>query len=62
MKWPILRSPRTLTADLARLKHDPEIWLTGMKPGEEQRIFAQVQRAAPEKDIRMLAAGTILAV
>ena len=55
-------TPRTLTADLARLKHDPEIWLTGMKPGEEQRIFAQVQRAAPEKDIRMLAAGTILAV
>ena len=55
-------TPRTLTADLERLNHDPEIWLTGMKPGEEQRIFAQVRHAAPEKDIRMLAAGTLLTV
>ena len=55
-------TPRTLTADLERLNHDPEIWLTGMKPGEEERIFAQVRHAAPDKDIRMLAAGTILTV
>jgi ribonuclease BN (tRNA processing enzyme) len=55
-------TPRTLTADLERLNHDPEIWLTGMKPGEEERIFAQVRHAAPGKDIRMLAAGTILTV
>ena len=55
-------TPRTLTADLERLNHDPEIWLTGMKPGEEERIFAQVRHAAPGKDIRMLAAGTVLNV
>jgi ribonuclease BN (tRNA processing enzyme) len=55
-------TPKTLTADLARLNHSPEIWLTGMKPGEEQRILDQVQRAAPGKDIRMLAAGTVLSV
>jgi ribonuclease BN (tRNA processing enzyme) len=55
-------TPRTLTADLARLNHSPEIWLTGMKPGEEQRILQQVTAAAPDRDINMLSAGTILTV
>jgi hypothetical protein len=51
-----------MTADLTRLDHDPEIWLTGMKPGEEDRILEQVRTAAPDKNIRMLSAGTILTV
>jgi cAMP phosphodiesterase len=55
-------TPHTLTADLERLQHSPEIWLTGMKPGEEMRILEQVRSAAPDKDIRMLAAGTVLTV
>ena len=54
--------PRTLTRDLERLDHDPEIWLTGMKPGEESRILKQVVRAAPDKNIQMLSRGTILTV
>jgi ribonuclease BN (tRNA processing enzyme) len=55
-------TPATLTADLERLRHTPAIWLTGMKPGEEDRILDQVRRAAPDKDIRMLTRGTILNV
>jgi ribonuclease BN (tRNA processing enzyme) len=54
--------PRTLTRDLERLRHNPEIWLTGMKPGEEERILEQVIEAAPDKNIRMLSRGTILTV
>lgn len=54
--------PRTLTKDLERLRHSPQIWLTGMKPGEETRIFEQVTKAAPDKNIQMLARGTILTV
>ena len=54
--------PRTLTDDLERLKHSPEIWLTGMKPGQEERILRQVIEAAPDKNIRMLSRGTILTV
>ena len=54
--------PRTLTCDLQRLQHDPEIWLTGMKPGEEARILKQVVRAAPDKNIQMLSRGTVLTV
>ena len=54
--------PRTLTRDLQQLKHEPEIWLTGMKPGEEDRILEQVIAAAPEKNIHMLSRGTVLTV
>jgi ribonuclease BN (tRNA processing enzyme) len=54
--------PRTLTRDLERLEHAPEIWLTGMKPGEEDRILKQVVKAAPDKNIHMLSRGTVLTV
>ena len=54
--------PSTLAKDLERLQHEPEIWLTGMKPGEEERILEQVLSAAPNKKIRMLSRGTILKV
>ncbi len=55
-------TPKTLTNDLKRLQHEPEIWLTGMKPGEEERIFEQVIKAAPDKNIQMLSLGKILEV
>lgn len=55
-------TPKTLTDDLKRLHHEPEIWLTGMKPGAEKEIFEQVKEAAPDKNIRMLSRGTILTV
>jgi len=54
--------PSTLAKDLERLQHEPEIWLTGMKPGEEGRIMEQVSKAIPGKNIKMLSAGTILTV
>jgi len=55
-------TPKTLTEDLQRLRHEPEIWLTGMKPGQEEVILEQVIAAAPGKNIRMLSRGTILTV
>ena len=54
--------PRTLARDLERLRHDPEIWLTGMKPGQEARILEQVLLACPDRNIHMLARGTALSV
>ncbi len=54
--------PRTMSLDLAHLDHSPDIWLTGMKPGEEERIFSQVIAAVPDKKIRMLSRGTIITV
>jgi len=55
-------TPATLSADLSRLKSSPDIWLTGMKPGEEDRILAQVHAAIPGRNIRMLSRGTVLTV
>ena len=55
-------TPKTLTHDLKHLRHSPEIWLTGMKPGEESHILDQVMAATPDKNIRMLSRGTILTV
>jgi len=55
-------TPMTMCRDLERLHHQPEIWLTGMKPGEEERILRQVIKAAPGKNIRMLARGTVIVV
>ena len=54
--------PATLSRDLEQLQHEPEIWLTGMKPGEEQRILQQVLRAVPNRDIRMLSRGSVITV
>jgi len=54
--------PRTMCKDLELLKHEPEIWLTGMKPGEEERILTQVIAAVPNKNIRMLSRGTVISV
>jgi ribonuclease BN (tRNA processing enzyme) len=54
--------PNTLVKDLQRLDHEPQIWLTGMKPGEEDRILEQVLSAAPNKNIQMLSRGTVLTV
>ena len=54
--------PETLAADLKRLRHEPEIWLTGMKPGQEKLILKQVLQAAPDMNIRMLSDGTVLTV
>lgn len=54
--------PSTMCRDLGRLRHDPDIWLTGMKPGEEERILEQVVAIAPDKKIRMLTRGTVISV
>ncbi len=54
--------PSTMTRDLEKLEHEPEIWLTGMKPGEEARILAQVEAAAPQRKIQMLSRGTVIQI
>lgn len=54
--------PITMCRDLRLLKHKPDIWLTGMKPGEEERILAQVIEAAPDENIRMLSRGTVITI
>ncbi|MEM7612901.1 MAG: 3',5'-cyclic-nucleotide phosphodiesterase [Pseudomonadota bacterium] len=54
--------PRTLAADLVKLDHQPDIWLTAMKPGEEDTILDQVRTAIPTRPVRMLSTGTALTI
>ncbi len=54
--------PATLCSDLERLRHSPDIWLTGMKPGQEAAILEQVLQHAPDLNIRMLSNGTVIDV
>lgn len=54
--------PRTLADDLIKLDHEPDIWLTAMKPGDEALILKQVQNAIPARDIRMLSNGDSLTI
>ena len=54
--------PSTMCRDLELLNHNPDIWLTGMKPGQEDIILGQVIAAVPDKNVRMLSRGTIITV
>lgn len=49
--------PNTLAADLKKLEHSPEIWVTAMKPGTEARIFGELESAIPHQKINRLHAG-----
>jgi ribonuclease BN (tRNA processing enzyme) len=51
--------PATLAADLQNLRHSPEIWVTAMKPGAEDEIFAQVLEGMPERSIKRLHRGDV---
>ncbi len=54
--------PSTLALDLEKLEHQPDIWLTGMKPGEEDAIYRQVCASLPGRSINMLSRGTTINV
>lgn len=49
--------PATLATDLARLRHDPDIWLTHLKPGAEEEILSEVRAAVPGRRLRRLVGG-----
>lgn len=52
--------PHTLATDLERLEHRPPLWITAMKPGEEERILDEVRRALPEHTVQPLRDGAVI--
>ena len=54
--------PSTMCRDLELLQTNPDIWLTGMKPGLEDKILEEVIAALPDRKIRMLSRGTIITI
>lgn len=53
-------TPSSVAADLEKLNHQPEIWVTAMKPGEEQSIFEELQAVLPGRSFNILRSGTVL--
>ena len=52
--------PRTLAEDILRLQHSPAIWVTAMKPGYEETIFAEVVAALEGYQVQRLRMGDVL--
>ena len=53
-------TPSTVAADLAKLDHKPAIWVTAMKPGEEDNIVAELAEVLPDTALHRLQTGTVL--
>ncbi|MDH3343237.1 MAG: 3',5'-cyclic-nucleotide phosphodiesterase [Gammaproteobacteria bacterium] len=49
--------PQTLADDLVKLTHRPEVFITHLKPGEENRIMKECQKALPDWKLQQLKSG-----
>ena len=49
--------PDTLGKDLKKLNHQPEVYITHLKPGDEEEILAELQAAMPDRNPRALRTG-----
>lgn len=49
--------PKTLVADLAKLKHSPEIYLSHTKPGEEKTIYNECMALLKNRSLTPLKPG-----
>ena len=54
--------PTTLAEDLVQLKHDPDIYITHLKPGVEQEVCIQLEALAPERRIHRLYGGELFEI
>ncbi len=52
--------PATLAEDLKNLRHQPQTWVTAMKPGAEDEILSEVLQAMPGRGIRRLRRGDVI--
>lgn len=51
--------PKMLAADLAKLHHDPPVYLTHAKPGEEENLLRACRERMPERDLHRLSGGAV---
>ncbi|NNF18009.1 MAG: 3',5'-cyclic-nucleotide phosphodiesterase, partial [Gammaproteobacteria bacterium] len=54
--------PQTLAKDLEKLRHEPQIWVTAMKPGMQEQIFEEVLQAIPGRKINRLKRGDVFEI
>ncbi len=51
--------PSLLAEDIKKLKHKPEIYLTHLKPGSEQKIFVECVEAIKDRELKQLLGGEV---
>jgi ribonuclease BN (tRNA processing enzyme) len=51
--------PSMLVEELAKLKLDPEVWITHLKPGEVELTMQEIVASTPQRRARMLENGQI---
>jgi ribonuclease BN (tRNA processing enzyme) len=51
--------PATLTADLKKLEHSCDIWVTHLKPGGEEEIMQELIEQVPERNVYRLMGNEI---
>lgn len=51
--------PSLLAADMKKFKHDPEVYITHRKPGEEDTILTECKELMPERRLHGLSGGEI---
>lgn len=52
-------TPSLLAQDLSKLRHDPEIYITHLKPGDEQKITEELFKLRPARQFKILQNDTI---
>ena len=51
--------PKLLGADILKMKHRPDVWLTHFKPGDEELIYQECVDAMPDFNVHQIKGGEI---
>ncbi len=54
--------PQALAEDLKKLKHRPDLYITHLQPGREDRIIEQLNSSITEFNIHQLSSGQIISI
>ena len=52
-------TPSLLAQDLSKLRHDPEIYITHLKPGDEKKIIEELEKVTPKRAFKILQNDTV---
>lgn len=52
-------TPSLLAQDLNKLRHNPEIYITHLKPGDEKKIIEELDKITPKRSFKILRNDTI---
>ncbi|MFK7794637.1 MAG: 3',5'-cyclic-nucleotide phosphodiesterase [Gammaproteobacteria bacterium] len=53
-------SPTSLAKELTALSHQPQVCVSHLQPGEEDKIMQELRAAMPQRNIRSICSGDIL--